>query len=115
MPQMKHPNLRELYSIAKSNGTRVRNLANSLGKICDDIDTFLAESTPVPRRAGTTVARTPRRRRPNGRKLTVTQIRQLRRRGAGGETFAELAEYFHCSPRTAWQAFHGHGAYRDVA
>jgi hypothetical protein len=36
-------------------------------------------------------------------------------RGAGGETFAELAEYFHCSPRTAWQAFHGHGAYRDVA
>jgi hypothetical protein len=113
MPRIKKsketPSLRQLYSIAKENGKRVRALGISLGRICDDIDGFLAEAAPTsPARL-----RKVSRRRPRGRSLTTTQVRELRRL-ALTSSYAQLAARFNVSERTAWQAFHAKGAYAQV-
>ena len=111
MPKTQPPTLRELYSIAKENGVRVRNLAQSLGRICDDLDTFFSEATPVPKKV---VSKPVRRGRHRRRALTNTQVRDLRRRSRNGATYPELAARFRVSARTAWQANHAAGAYEGV-
>ena len=105
------PTLKELYSIASANGNRVRNLAASLGKICDDIDTFLTEATPVAPKL--VKKQSVRRGRNKRRALSVTAVRRLRRE-ACHYTYRELAARYRVSERTCWQALHGHGAYGDI-